>query len=122
MNKNDSRSLEKRKRILDAWRSLVPGATLNGRTLEQFEQATAGAVDVRQQIAENHRVQAGLRQDRKKEDAKLRAEIADLVDAIKGDPLFGANSALYAACGYVPRDARRSGLTRKSKPQDANAA
>jgi hypothetical protein len=32
---------------------------------------------------------------------------------VVADPTEGANSALYEACGYIRKDNRKSGLTRK---------
>jgi len=125
MNRNDLRLMNRRKQILDAWRSLAPEATLNGMTLEQFVEATRTSEEVRQRIAETERTLDGLRHERLQSDTQLRVQIADLVDAVKGNPAFGANSPLYSAFGYVPRDARRSGLTRRGSattPRSADAA
>jgi hypothetical protein len=38
-----------------------------------------------------------------------------VVNAIKGDPTLGDDSALYEAAGYVRRSERKSGLRRASK-------
>ena len=39
----------------------------------------------------------------------------NVVDGVKGNTAkYGANSSLYKAMGYVPRDERASGLTRKT--------
>lgn len=112
---NESLLIRRRKQILDAWRSLAPEATLNGKTLEQFTEATKTPEEVRQRIAETERALDGLRQERLQADTQLREQLADLVDAVKGDPAFGANSPLYSAFGYVPRNARKSGLTRRGR-------
>jgi hypothetical protein len=43
-------------------------------------------------------------------------ELAQLVvNSVKGDPEEGETSGLYAAMGYVPKNQRRSGLTRKGE-------
>jgi hypothetical protein len=36
-----------------------------------------------------------------------------LVDGVKGDPMHGADSAFYAAMGYVRKSARRKRRRRK---------
>lgn len=113
MGTTDYRILERLKQIIDAWRTLAPAAILNGQTLEQFETATKTPGEVRQRIREAELTLVGLRQERLRADYQLRDQLAELVDAVKGNPEFGANSPLYSAFGYVPRDARKSGLTRK---------
>jgi hypothetical protein len=95
-------------------------------TLDQFTEATKEPADVRERIEQSRAGLRGLFQERLQADMRLRDQIAELVDAVKADPAFGANSPLYGAFGYVPRNARRSGLSRnKAKPpttEDANAA
>ena len=125
MTKSDTRAIDRRKQILDAWSHLAPGATLGGMTLEQFTEATKQPVEVRTRIDQARAGLLGLFQERLQADTVLRDQIAALVDAVKADPAHGANSALYGAFGYVPRNARKSGLSRRkagSTTEDANAA
>jgi hypothetical protein len=98
--------------MIDAWRALAPDLVLNGVSLEQFVESTKQAEEVRQRLAETRALILAMRQERLQADTRLREQIAGLVDAVKGHPEYGANSPLYSAFGYVPRDARRSGLTR----------
>ena len=117
--------MRRRKRIITAWRTLAPAAVLGGMTLEQFEEATKSSEEVRQRIDETIASLDALRLERDQADDKTRVKIADLVDAVKGHSEYGANSPLYSAFGYVPRDARKSGLTRKgpeSSTESADAA
>lgn len=118
MRSTDNRILRRRKQIIDAWRILAPAATLNGMTLEQFEETTNMPQEVRQRIDEANASIIAMRQERLQADNQVRVKIADLVDAVKGSSEYGANSPLYSAFGYVPRDAKKSGLVRKG----ANAA
>ena len=125
MNKPDSRAIDRRKQILDAWSHLAPDAVLGGMTLEQFAEATKESVEVRERIDQARAGLLGLFQNRLQADTVLRDQIAALVDAVKADPAYGADSALYGAFGYVPRSARKSGLSRKktgSTTEGANAA
>lgn len=112
--KKDNPLTRRRKSILDAWKTLAPGVSLNGMTLEQFEEATQKSLDVRQRMAETERAMIALRQERLQEDRKLREKISELVDSVKGHTDYGANSPLYSAFGYVPKNARKSGLTRRN--------
>ena len=116
-----------RKQIIDAWRTLAPDAILNGVTLEQFVESTQKPEEVRQRLAETRTSILAMRQQRLQADNEVRVKIADLVDAVKGHPEFGANSPLYSAFGYVSRDARKRGPSRKNSSstlttEGANAA
>lgn len=124
MRSTDNRIIRRRKQIIDAWRTLAPAATLNGMTLAQFEEATKMPQEVRQRIDEANASIIAMRQERLQADKQASEKIADLVDAVKGSPDYGANSPLYSAFGYVPRDAKKSGLTRKGTKdaKSANAA
>lgn len=123
----DNRLLRRRKQIIDAWRTLAPDAILNGVTLEQFVESTQKPEEVRQRLAETRTSILAMRQQRLQADNEVRVKIADLVDAVKGHPEFGANSPLYSAFGYVSRDARKRGPSRKNSSstlttEGANAA
>ena len=122
----DNELLRRRKRIIDAWRAIAPDAVLSGKTLEQWIEATKKPEEVRQRMDEAKSALEAMRQERLQGDAMVRVQIADLVDSVKGNPEYGANSPLYSAFGYVPRDARKSGLTRKgsttTNPESADAA
>jgi hypothetical protein len=37
--------------------------------------------------------------------------------AVAGDPAYGNDSPLYGAMGFVRKSEKKSGLTRKKKPQ-----
>jgi hypothetical protein len=84
-------------------------------TLEQFKakvqpsQAARELLNSLQSQAENHRA---LRH----ESDYTSMDLAQLVvNSVKGDPEEGETSGLYAAMGYIPKDQRRSGLTRKGQ-------
>ncbi|HEX8197978.1 MAG TPA: hypothetical protein VF571_17430 [Pyrinomonadaceae bacterium] len=50
---------------------------------------------------------------RESEDTTMMSKILSIVAGVVADPTEGANSAFYEAMGYVRKDARKSGLTRK---------
>jgi hypothetical protein len=123
MKKTDNQLTRRRKQIIDAWRAIAPDAVLNGKTLEQWIEATKAPGEVRQRMDEAKSEIEAMRQKIRLEESGVRVKIADLLDALKGAPEFGANSPLYRAFGYVPRNARKSGLTRKSvKPDNKPSA
>jgi septal ring factor EnvC (AmiA/AmiB activator) len=125
INRMDNRSMRRRKQIIDAWRQVAPDATLNGMTLEQFTEATNEPEAVRQRIADANVMLEALRQQRLMAEGQLREQIAELVNAVKASKEHGENSPLYRAFGYVPKNARKSGLSRRSATtttEGANAA
>ena len=97
-----------------AWRELAPDASFAGKTLAEFEEASAPPLNLRDEIVALETQLVG------KKAAKLDAEVAanellDLVvNSVRGTPGFGPDSALYRALGYVRKSERKSGLTRRS--------
>lgn len=82
--------------------------------MEQFKAKTKPSFDLRGQIGvlENQSIDLATRcavADATSNEAALLA-----VNAVKGDPEHGENSALYAAMGYVRKSDRQSGLARKT--------
>jgi len=107
------RELNKVSQVVSAWETLAPTKAFGGMTLEQFKAKTKPSFDLRDQIAvlDNQAIDATTRcadADTTGSDAALL-----VVNAVKGDPEHGENSALYAAMGYVRKSDRQSGLKRK---------
>ena len=102
--------------VVNAWGTLRPSKSFAGMTLEQFKaqvQPSLASLASRDQLvivrsqATDH-----LTQRHQSDDASL--ELAQLVvNSVKGDIEEGENGSLYAAMGYVTKNTRRSGLTRK---------
>ena len=99
--------------VVNAWGTLRPSKSFAGMTLEQFKAQVQPSLASRDQLvivrsqATDH-----LTQRHQSDDASL--DLAQLVvNAVKGDPAEGENGSLYAAMGYVTKNTRRSGLTRK---------
>lgn len=97
-----------------AWKDFAPTETFAGKTLAEFEAAIGLSKSVRTKITNIENELKALLITRM--DADIAALIIRtlLVNAVVGDPNFGPNSAFYEALGYIRKDARRSGLTRKS--------
>lgn len=82
-------------------------------TLADFEAQVEKSLAPRRRLKElsdQEVEQIALRED---EDAVTMAKLLCVVAGIVADPTEGDNSALYEACGYVRKDSRKSGLTRK---------
>lgn len=99
--------------LLRAWEELAPDAVFSEMTLEQFRTATAPAYETRQQIVWLDQQRRSLMAARRAADEKANELYLLVVNSIKGSPQHGENSPLYRSLGYVTKDDRRSGLTRK---------
>lgn len=101
--------------ITDAWEELAPDKSFGGMTLAEFQAKVKPSLDSRKKLsgAKDQRINA--QSDRTKNDEASRSALLLVVNAIKGDPTEGEDSALYEACGYVPKSKRKSGLSRKAK-------
>ena len=112
---NPKRVAEKLQTVLNAWETLRPTKTFAGMTLEQFKAKVQPSLDTRSSLttlqsqATDHRTQRQLSDDASIGLAQL------VVNSVKGDIDEGENGSLYAAMGYVTKDARQSGLTRKGQ-------
>jgi len=100
--------------LTDAWTEHAPDATFAGKTLAQFKTAVKPSLDARAEIKDRDQQLAGFRVDRDNADVTSVEVVQQVVNSIKGDPNHGENSPLYAALGYVRKDDRASGLTRKT--------
>lgn len=96
-----------------AWGELAPQATFAGMTLAQFTEATQPPLEEREQLSLLALMQAAALRRRGAADVAARDRLALVIDAVRGDPAYGEDSALYRALGYIPKSERRSGLTRK---------
>lgn len=104
---------EKMLKILNAWKTLAPAKSFGGLTLADFEAQVENSLAPRVRLRElNDQAmqQMAMRDD---EDSATMEKILLVVAGIVADPTEGANSALYEACGYIRKDNRKSGLTRK---------
>jgi hypothetical protein len=100
-------------RFVRAWTELAPTASFAGMTLDQFKTATAPSNAEREQLSLLAVMQAAGIGRRKAADLASQVATDLVVNAIRGDPAFGSDSALYRALGFTTKSERRSGLTRK---------
>jgi hypothetical protein len=112
-NYNPKRTANKLQKVVDAWQTIRPAKQFAGMTLEQFKAKVQPSLDTRGQLVDLHNQATDSRTLRRQADA-ASLELAQLVvNGVKADAEEGENGSLYAAMGYVPKSARRSGLTRK---------
>ena len=83
-------------------------------TFEQFSAKVKPSLDTRQLIIDLGNDLIKATDDRDDADKVSMAIYLLVINAIKGDPNFGEDSALYDAAGYVRKSARSSGKTNKT--------
>ena len=113
MKANPKRMARKLQELIAAWETLRPTKSFAGMTLEQFKAKVGPSLTTREQIVALRDQTVHSRAERRRHDEASSGFASLLVNAIKGDPEEGEDGPLYAALGYVPKSARRSGLTRK---------
>lgn len=99
--------------FIAAWREIAPEATFAGMTLAEFETKTSPlAQSIARLLALDAQYAAELKaRDEAETAAKETLRLA--AHGVRGNPLFGDDSRLYRAMGFVPLSERQSGLTRK---------
>src|ERR1035437_7207931 len=115
MGNNHKQTKSKANAIATAWGTLAKDDSFGGYTLAQFQQLQA---DAQGKSANLTVLDAGYTDSLMQRDAAHNAfdeAMLNIVDGVKGSTAsHGANSSLYKAMGYVPRDERASGLTHKT--------
>ena len=104
-----------------AWEEHAADAAFAGLTRAQYKLKIKPSLDARTNIQDLEEQLKAERVKRDNADVVSNAETLKVVNSIKGDPNHGENSALYAALGYVRKDDRASGLTRKSTDETTPA-
>lgn len=115
MKINPKRTAERLQKLINAWETLRPTKSFAGMTLEQFKARVQPSLDERASLSTLRSQVTESREKRRHSDAASLDAAQLVVNAVKGDVAEGENGALYAAMGYVPKSARRSGLTRKGQ-------
>ena len=104
---------EKMVKVLQAWKTLAPDKTFAGKSLSDFETQVNKSLTPRLRLVELEDERLQEQAVRDAADEKTMNDILVIVAGVIADPTEGANSALYEAMGYVRKDSRKSGLTRK---------
>ena len=98
--------------LFESWEEIAPTAVLFGMTLTQAKAKVKPSLETRATIKQLDKQRKVAQVERDVADVSSLAFVQDVVNAVKGDPNFGEDSALYAALGYVRKSDRKSGLTR----------
>jgi hypothetical protein len=106
---------------LRAWESNCPEQPFAEMTLAQYRQELQSYFDAKAKFAAADTTWETTRQERNTVYLKALELTKGVANSVKGHPKFGENSAVYAAMGYVPRNERSSGLTRKRDSETPKA-
>ena len=98
--------------VVSAWTELAPTAQFAGLTLAQFEAKVKPSYDTRTEVSTLETQLKAARQSRRNADEVSNDDALNIVNGVRSAPGFGENSALYKAMGYIPKNARKSGLVR----------
>jgi len=110
---NPKKVAAKLQKVIDAWTTLRPTKSFSGLTLTQFQAQVQPSLAARDQLVTLSNQMTDSRTQRRLSDAASLTLAQQVVNSVKGDPAEGEDGPLYAAMGYVPKNSRRSGLTRK---------
>lgn len=110
-----TRTMDCLEKVLDAWRNLAPDMQFGGITLTEFQAKINASLGARVEVTAKENEYKAAIVSRDNTDADAMAAKTLVVNGVIGNPNFGPNSALYEAMGYVRKDMRASGLTRKKK-------
>ena len=112
---NPKGNIEKLERIENAWKTLASDKTFGGMTLAEFSAFVGSSRNARTQISdiENQMKDALNLRDTSDDTALSKAQF--IKNGVLADPTLGENSALYEGMGYIRKDDKKSGLTRKKK-------
>jgi hypothetical protein len=104
---------ERYNRFVTALKTLAPGKTFAGISLEDFETQVAASNAPRTELNSIEDTKKQFIVTRDGVDSTTMQMCDAVVKAVVADPEFGDDSALYEALGYIRKSDRKSGLTRK---------
>lgn len=105
-----SRSLEARiNNLMAAWEQQAPEAKFVGMTLADFRIAMNPALQALQRKKQLHLEMRAAVQASENAEAVCRPITDQVVAAVKAEGLYGPDSPLYRAMGFVPKSERKRG-------------
>ena len=110
--RNGHRNVDRAGQVSRAWEQHAPTTSFAGMTLEEFREKIGQSQIAREKIAQAESNLRGAIAGRANADLATRDAVTLAVNAIRGNPMFGPNSELYRACGYITYGERASGLRR----------
>ena len=101
--------------VIGAWERMRPHKAFFGLTLEDFKLRAKPYMDARAELLrlETQAIDAASKRDQAA--PPLVQTLQGVIQAVGGDPEETHNGELYSAMGYIPKNQRATGLTRRRK-------
>ena len=115
MKRSPKQTAERLQKLISAWETLRPTKSFAGMTLAEFKAKVQPSLDERASLTTLKTQATESREKRRQNDDASAAAAQLVVNGVKADADEGEDGPLYAAMGYVPKSARRSGLTRNGQ-------
>ncbi|MEX1048093.1 MAG: hypothetical protein WED15_01095 [Akkermansiaceae bacterium] len=105
-----------------AWKAQTPESVFSGKNLEDLEASIAALAQASEKLNELNSARSAAQKTRDEEQAALNGLLILVAHGVRSDPAYGEDSALYRSMGFIPKSERNSGLTRRSKAENKEAA
>lgn len=101
--------------IIGAWERMRPHKKFFGLSVEDFRLRAKPFLDARAEIARLEALAVDAASVRDQAALALLHTVQGVIQAVGGDPEETHNGELYGAMGYIPKNQRATGLTRRRK-------
>ena len=115
------RPARKAEDFITAWRKIAPDAKFGGKTLAEFEAATAPLKDAVVQLQTLTIQRSAAQKTRDEKEDALKGLLVLIAHGVRSAPDHGEDSPLYRAMGFVPKSERASGLIRPPAKEETAA-
>lgn len=105
-----------------AWKNQTPESVFSGKTLEDLEESIAALAQASETLNELNSARSAAQKIRDEKEAAINGLLILVAHGVRSVPAYGKDSALYRSMGFIPKSERNSGLTRRSKETDKEAA
>jgi hypothetical protein len=111
---NTTRITKQLPTLIEVWTELRPTKSFAGMTLAEFKAAVAPSLDARARLDAANKAAGEAIVDRDNADQSVAVLVDRMIAAFVAEEEDGYNGVLYAKLGYVRKNDRASGLTRRS--------
>jgi hypothetical protein len=108
------KALERLEKFENALNQQAPAAKFGGIDTPVYSGQVQLSRDARAAVVNAENQLKAANNNRDDTDAEGLRQAQLIVNGVIGDPLFGPDSSLYEAMGFVRKSERKSGLTRKT--------
>lgn len=112
--KNAKKRMVKIGQVISAWETLAADKSFSGMTLDVFKKTVQPALDAQDKVIALRTELLDARAALGSTSLEGHTVALQVIDSVKGDAGYGADSSLYGAMGYVRLSERKTGLTRKT--------